>query len=119
MFTWHCRAQTDSVHALHVQLFLEAGRVALHCTRMATASNSFAYNAEDLAELERFHDAREILEFHIEKFKVEIEDERDTDRVIYGFGDKCPLPLAEGVSLCKSFKDDVVAQEHDQRADGR
>ena len=37
---------------------------------MATASNSYAYNAEDLAELERYHDAGEILNDNIEKFKV-------------------------------------------------
>ena len=62
---------------------------------MATASNSYAYNAEDLAELERYHDAREILNDNIDKFKVEIEDGREADRIIYGFGDKCPLPVAE------------------------
>ena len=63
---------------------------------MATASNSYAPSAEDLAAVEAYHDAGEVLNDNLEKFKVAKENERDTDRVIYGFGNACPLPLADG-----------------------
>ena len=36
---------------------------------------------------------------------VELEDERSEDRVIYGFGNQCPLELVEGATVCKTFKE--------------
>ena len=59
-----------------------------------------------------------ILNDNIEKLNVEIEDDRDADRITYGFGDKVgaaiggrsePLHVVQG--------EDVVLQEHDQRQD--
>ena len=73
---------------------------------MEATSNSFEYSLRDFAELEVKHDEEVFLSYaDTELFNVNRADEKSEDRLIYGFGDACPLKLAPGVKVCKSFKE--------------
>ena len=73
---------------------------------MLHSSNSLAMIPEDIAYLES---ATENLDFldrdATDLFLVSEEDDTFEDRVIYGFGNTCPLELSDSNGQCRSFKE--------------
>ena len=68
------------------------------------AASSFRHSDEKLEELDALHDAQEFLTAkETELWVVNDYDDDGTDRVIFNFGDVCPIPLGEGVTVCKAF----------------
>ena len=68
-----------------------------------TTTTSFELSLDDLQALEQRHMNKEfILDFN-GKFLVDEGDDTGEERIIFGFGDVCPLALTEGVHECKAF----------------
>ena len=73
---------------------------------MADESNSFQLSVDALNELDRMHDNHQFVKYDkVELYLVKPEDDPVTERIVYGFGSSCPLALAKGVTMCKSFKE--------------
>ena len=86
--------------------FFPPGIFALVLRTMADESNSFQLSVDALNELDRMHDNHQFVKYDkVELYLVKPEDDPGTERIVYGFGSSCPLALAKGVTMCKSFKE--------------
>ena len=105
--TLHARFESVSIVAFWLNAF--SPWVALLVIGVIFAkmqSNSFAWSADDIAWFEAMHARREFLASdEVECFVVEPADDTSEDRVIYGFGQQCPLELVDGANVCKTFKE--------------
>jgi hypothetical protein len=68
--------------------------------------NSFKMSDDAVKKLDKLYDdGKFVLHDNEQYMNVKEEDDTGEDRIIYGFGLTCPLAMAEGRSMCKSFRD--------------
>jgi hypothetical protein len=69
-------------------------------------TSTYEYSDDDLAALEKLHDDMQWIPYDsTELYMVkEEDDDKRYERVHFGFGTVCPLPLVNGVGCCKIFE---------------
>jgi hypothetical protein len=68
-------------------------------------TSTYEYSEVDLAALEKLHDDMQWIPYDsTELYMVKEEDDNKRERVHFGFGPVCPLPLVKDVGCCKIFE---------------
>ena len=67
-------------------------------------TTTFSYSVDTLATLELSHESEIFMkQDERELLYVNEEDDTEEDRIVYGWGEVCPIELVDGVDMCKSF----------------
>ena len=68
-------------------------------------TTTFQYSVDTLAHLDLKHESEHFINREESELAyVNEEDDTGEDRLVYGWGDVCPVPLIAGVDVCRSFK---------------
>ena len=68
-------------------------------------TTTYSYSPEALAEMEMEHQDEKFLDpDEAELLYVDEADDTGEDRIVYGWGDVCPIALNDGVNTCKTFR---------------
>ena len=94
-----------AILAQHHFLLLLA-RLLTQCVCVEEMANTFKRPPEYKAKIDKMFRSNKFVDMHeVELFNPSEQDDTGEDRVIYGFGTTCPLPLTPGIKECRSFKD--------------
>ena len=68
-------------------------------------TTTYSYSPEALAEMELEHQDEKFLNAdETELLLVDEADDTGEDRIVYGWGDVCPIALNDGVNTCETFR---------------